>query len=124
MAISLLYMGGGFTALVQAVTAPSDTSDIRQSFQSEWVQQIDQELQTPQLNWTFLYDPRDPQHKMLSALDQAAEAMAQQNQEKANEMVKTAFTILEEGHRLGYYPQSQVEAVKEAIRRHLPDSLA
>lgn len=122
-ALSLLGIGGAPTATVQAVATSSESSEVRQSFEAEWVKHIDQELQTPQLNWTFLYDPRDPRSAMLNTLNQAAEALDQQNLEKAKELVNKTFTILEEGHRLGYYPPRQFEAVSKAIKQHLPNSL-
>jgi hypothetical protein len=123
-ALSLLCVGLAPTVPVQAVTTTSDSSEIHQSFTSEWVKQIDQALQSPQLSWTFLYDPRNPRSEMLKALNQAAEAMNGQNPAKAKELVNTAFTILEEGNRLGYYSQSQVEAVKKTITQHFPSGLA
>lgn len=123
-ALSLLCIGGPFTLPVQAVTTSSDSSEVLQFFNAEWVKHIDQELRMPQLSWTFLYDPRDPRSAMLNSLNQAAEAMDQQNSEKAKELIQQAFTILEEGIRLGYYPPSQVDAVKEAIKQHLPRNLS
>jgi len=123
-ALSLLCVEGAFTAPAQAVTTSSDSSEGLQSFNAEWVKHIDQELRAPQLSWTFLYDPRDPRSAMLNSLNQAAEALGHQNSEKAKEFIEQAFTILEEGNRLGYYPPSQVDAVKEAIKQHLPSNLS
>jgi hypothetical protein len=90
------------------------------SFASDWVAKIEQELLKKEYRYVFANDPRTPQASILRWLNRAAQAQAAHNDAMAKDFATQAIRVLEEGVQKHYYSAEDVEPLLKRIREQIP----
>jgi hypothetical protein len=68
----------------------------------------------------FLNDPRTPQAPVLRLLNRAAMAYEAHDITLAQDMVRQAIQVLEDGVRKQYYGESDIAPIISSIQTHVP----
>jgi len=116
-ALSLLI--GGVALMPTSIHAAPWISGA-ESYAASWVKDIEQELLKKDYRYVYASDPRTPQAVVLRLLNQAAQAHEAKNDRLAQELVRDALGVFEDGVRKHYYSASDVEPIMNFIRQHVP----
>ena len=87
-------------------------------YAAPWVQDVEQELLKKDYQYVYTNDPRAPQIVVLRKLNEAAKA--QEASALAQQLVRDALEVFEEGVRKHYYSQSDIDPITTFIRQHVP----
>ena len=117
-ALSLLLAGMVLMMPSSAAAAPWISG--ADTYAAKWVYNVEQELLKPEYRAVFLNDPRAPQAPVLRMLNRAAIAYDAHNPTLAEEMVRQAMQILEDGVRKQYYSEGDIAPVISSIQKHIP----
>ena len=90
------------------------------AYAAPWVKDIEQELLKKDYWTVYASDPRTPQVVVLRKLNDAAKAQAAEDNTLAQQFVRDALSVFEEGVRKHYYSQSDIEPMTTFIRQHVP----
>jgi hypothetical protein len=90
------------------------------SYQAQWVKQIEQELNKKEYRAVFLNDPRTPQASVLRLLDRAAKAYNDKNEALASELVREAIEVLEVGVRKNCSSRDDINPIVAFIKNAAP----
>lgn len=90
------------------------------AYAASWVKDIEQELLKKDYRNVYASDPRTPQASVLRKLDEAARAQEAGDSALAQQLVRNALNVFEEGVRKHYYSESDVEPIITFIRQHVP----
>jgi hypothetical protein len=90
------------------------------TYSAPWVKDIEQELLKKDYATLYASDPRAPQVVVLRKLNEAAKAQAAEDSTLAQQLVRDALSVFEEGMRKHYYSQSDIEPITTFIRQHVP----
>lgn len=116
-ALSLLI--GGVALMPTPVHAAGWISGA-DAYAAPWVQDVEQELLKKDYRYVYTNDPRSPQVIVLRKLNEAAKALEAKDSALAQQLVRDALEVFEEGVRKHYYTPSDVEPIKTFIRQHVP----
>jgi predicted GNAT family N-acyltransferase len=119
-ALSLL-LGG--VALGPASAGAAEWIPGADSYASAWVKDIEMELNKKEYRTVFLNDPRTPQASVLRLLNRAAIAHKARNEALAQQLVREALEVIENGVRKRYYAQEDVQPITSFIKQHVPVKL-
>lgn len=120
--LSLSLLLGG-TALPPMGHAAPWISGI-ESFASDWVARVEQELSKKEYRSLFANDPRTPQASILRLLNQAARAQAAHKELMAQDLAKEALDVLRDGVRKHYYSKQDVAPLIKHIEEQIPITLS
>lgn len=115
--LSLLI--GGVALLATPVQAAGWISGA-ESYAAPWVREIEHELLKKDYWNVFVNDPRAPQKSVLQFLNRAAVAYEAKDMALAEEFVREAIGVLEDGVRKHYFTQADVAPIETYIRQHVP----
>jgi hypothetical protein len=90
------------------------------AYAAPWVTAIEQEHLKKDYSTIYASDPRTPQVVVLRKLNEAAKAQKAEDSTLAQQLVRDALDVFEEGVRKHYYSQSDIEPVTTFIRQHVP----
>ena len=90
------------------------------TYAAPWVKDIEQELLKKDYWTVYASDPRTPQAVVLRKLNEAAKAQAAKDGTLAQQLVRDALSVFEEGVRRHYYSQADIEPITTFIRQHVP----
>ncbi len=121
VSLSLLLAGIAMTPQVAHSAAWISGTE---SFASEWVAKIEQELSKKEYRYVFANDPRTPQASVLRLLNRAAQAQAAHDEAMAKELVREAMAVLQDGVRRNYYSAGDVEPILKHIQEQIPIKLS
>ena len=116
-ALSLLI--GGMALMPTPVYAAGWISGA-DTYAAPWVKDIEQELLKKDYWTVYASDPRTPQAVVLRKLNEAAKAQAAKDSTLAQQLVRDALSVFEEGVRRHYYSPSDIEPITTYIRKHVP----
>ena len=117
VALSLLI--GGVALMPNSVeSAPWISRD--ETYAAPWMKDIEQELLKKEYWMIYANDPRTPQNEVLRLLNRAAKAQEANDPALAQQLVREALGVFEEGVRRHYYTQSDIESITTYIKQHLP----
>ncbi len=119
-ALSLL-LGG--VALGPTPAGAADWISGADSYASAWVKDIEMELNKKEYRTVFLNDPRTPQASVLRLLNRAAIAHEARNEALAQQLVREALEVIENGVRKSYYTQDDIQPITSFIKQHVPVKL-
>ena len=91
-----------------------------ESYAAPWVKDVEQELLKKDYRYVYASDPRAPQVVALRLLNQAAKAQEAKDSTLAQQLVRDALAVFEEGVRKHYYTPSDIEPITTFIRQHVP----
>lgn len=120
-ALSLL---SGRVALVPPAVNAAPWISPTDSHAASWVKEIEQEIMKKEYLSVFLNDPRTPQVSVLKLLNRAAAAYEANNTPLADQFVREAVGVLEQGVRNNYYTQADIEPIMNFIKHHVPVKLS
>jgi hypothetical protein len=89
-------------------------------YAAPWVKEIEQELLKPEYRYLYASDPRTPQAVVLRILNQAAKAQEAEQSALAQQFVREALGVFEEGVRRHYYSEADIEPITTFIRQRVP----
>jgi len=113
--LSLLI--GGVALMPSSLEAAGWISGI-DTYAAPWVKDIEQELWKKDYRDVYANDPRTPQIVALRLLNQAAKAQEANDSLLAQQLVRDALEVFEEGVRKHYYSSSEIEPIITFIRQH------
>jgi len=113
--LSLLI--GGVALMPLSLEAAGWISGI-DTYAAPWVKDIEQELWKKDYRDVYANDPRTPQIVALRLLNQAAKAQEANDSLLAQQLVRDALEVFEEGVRKHYYSSSEIEPIITFIRQH------
>ncbi len=116
-ALSLLIGGAALNPTPVSAAAWISGAD---SYAAPWVKEIEQELLKKDYRYVYASDPRTPQASVLRLLNEAAKAEQAKNSALAQQLVREALGVFEEGVRKHYYSSSDIEPITSFIRQHVP----
>jgi len=90
------------------------------TYAAPWVKDVEQELLKKDYRFVYTNDPRTPQAIVLRKLNQAAKAQEAKDSTLAQELVRDALGVFDEGVRRHYYSRSDIEPITTFIRQHVP----
>jgi len=93
-------------------------------YAAPWVKEIEQELLKKDYRYIYANDPRIPQAVVLRKLNQAAKAQEAKESALAQQFVRDALGVFEEGVRKHYYSQTDIEPIMTFIRQHVPVNMS
>jgi hypothetical protein len=114
---------GGVALMPMAVYAAGWISGA-DSYAAPWVKEIEQELLKKDYWYVYANDPRTPQAVVLRKLTQAAKAEEAKESTLAQQLVRDALGVFEEGVRKRYYSQTDIEPITAFIRQHVPINMS
>jgi hypothetical protein len=91
----------------------------RDTFASDWVAKVEQELSKQDYRYVFANDPRAPQASIVRLLNQAARAQAAHNEVLAKDLAKQAMDVLRDGVRRHYYSEQDVAPLIKHIQEQI-----
>ena len=94
------------------------------AYAAPWVKEIEQELLKKDYWYVYANDPRTPQAVVLKKLNQAAKAHEAKESILAQQLVRDALGVFEEGVRKHYYSQTDIEPITTFIRQHVPINMS
>ncbi len=89
-------------------------------YAAPWVKEVEQELLKPEYRYLYASDPRTPQAVVLRILNQAAKAQEAEQSTLAQQLVREALGVFEEGVRRHYYTEDDIEPITTFIRQRAP----
>lgn len=116
-ALSLLI--GGVTQTPTPAQAAGWISGA-ETYAAPWVKDVEQELLKKDYRYVYASDPRAPQVVALRLLNQAAKAQEAKDSTLAQQLVRDALDVFEEGVRKHYYTASDIEPITTFIRQRVP----
>lgn len=116
-ALSLLIGGAAMMSTPAAAAGWISAAD---AYAAPWVKDIEQELLKNDYRYVYASDPRTPQAVVLRILNEAAKAQEANDTVLAQEFVRDALAVFEEGVRKHYYSRSDIEPITTFIRQHVP----
>jgi hypothetical protein len=116
-----LLLGG--VALGPASAGAAEWISGADSYASAWVKDIEMELNKKEYRTVFLNDPRTPQASVLRLLNRAAITHKARNEALAQQLVREALEVIENGVRKSYYTQEDVQPITSFIKQHVPVKL-
>lgn len=119
-ALSLLIGG---MALIQTSVHAAGWISGGEAYAAPWVKDIEQELLKKDYRYVYASDPRTPQVVVLRLLNEAAKAQEANDYTLAQDFVRNALAVFEEGVRKHYYLQSDIEPITTYISQHVPSGL-
>lgn len=120
-ALSLLICG---VALIPSAVQSASWISGAESYAAPWMKEMERELLKKEYWMIFANDPRTPQNEVLHLLNRAAKAQASNDSALAQELVRQALDVFEEGIHRHYYTRSEVEPIMNYIRQHVPIKLS
>lgn len=90
------------------------------TYAAPWVKEVEQELLKKDYRFVYTNDPRTPQVIVIRKLNQAAKAQEATDSTLAQELVRDALDVFDEGVRKHYYSRSDIEPITTFIRQHVP----
>ncbi len=120
-ALSLLIGG---VALMPSSTDAANWISVTGSYTASWVKDIEQVLLNKDYRDIFANDPRTPQMTALRLLNQAATAQEAKESVLAEQLIRDALKVFEEGVRKHYYSSSEIEPIITFIRQHVPIAIS
>ncbi len=120
-ALSLLIGG---VALVASVVNAAPWISAADSNSASWVKEIEKELYNKAYRMVFMNDPRTPQAAVLQLLNRAAAAYEAKNLQLAEQFLREAIGVLEQGVTKNYYVQSDIEPLVNFIKQYAPVKLS
>jgi hypothetical protein len=120
-ALSLLIGG---VALIPSAVHGAPWISAADSYAATWVSDIEKELLKKDYSMVYANDPRTPQQIVLRLLNQAAKAHEANNSALAQQLVRDALRVFDEGVRKHYYTQSEIEPIISYIKQHVPIELS
>ncbi|HXF93424.1 MAG TPA: hypothetical protein VNK46_11760 [Nitrospiraceae bacterium] len=120
-ALSLLIGG---VALVSSAANAAPWISAADSYSASWVNEIEKELYKKEYQTVFMNDPRTPQASVLRLLNRAAAAYEAKNAQLAEQFIREAISVLEQGVAKNYYVQSDIEPIVNFIKQHAPVKLS
>lgn len=93
------------------------------TYAAPWVKDIEQELLKKDYRSVYASDPRTPQVIVVRLLNQAARAQEAKDITLAQQLVRDALGVFEDGVRRHYYSQSDIEPITTFIRLRVPIKL-
>lgn len=116
-ALSLLI--GGVAVMPTPVPAAGWLSGA-DAYAAPWLKDIEEELLKKDYRYIYTNDPRTPQVVVLRKLNEAAKAQEAKDSALAQQLVRDALSVFEEGVRRHYYSQADIEPITTFIRQHVP----
>ena len=116
-ALSLLIGG---VALMSTPVHAAGWLSRADAYAAPWVKDIEQELLKKDYRYVYASDPRTPQVVVLRKLNEAAKAQEAKDGTLAQQLVRDALSVFEEGVRRHYYSQADIEPITTFIRQHVP----
>jgi hypothetical protein len=120
-ALSLLIGG---VALIPNVVQSAPWISGAESYAAPWMKDMERELLKKEYWMIYANDPRTPQNEVLHLLNRAAKAQAANDPSLAQELVRQALEVFEEGVRRHYYTRSEIEPIMSYIRQHVPINIS
>ena len=120
-ALSLLIGG---VALIPSSVQSAPWISGADSYVAPWLTDIEKELLKKDYWMVYANDPRSPQKEVLRLLNRAAKAHAANDPALAQQLVRDALGVFEEGVRRHYYSQSEIEPITTYIKQHVPIKLS
>jgi hypothetical protein len=120
-ALSLLIGG---VALIPSSVNGAPWISAADSYAASWMTDIEKELLKKDYWMVYANDPRTPQQIVLRLLNRAAKAHEANNSALAQQLVRDAIGVFEEGVRRHYYTQSEIEPITSYIKQHVPIKLS
>ncbi|HEX5646537.1 MAG TPA: hypothetical protein VFX56_06170 [Nitrospira sp.] len=117
-----LLIGG--VALMPSSTEAANWISVTGSSTASWVKDIEQVLLNKDYRDIFANDPRTPQMTALRLLNQAAAAQDAKRSVLAQQLIRDALGVFEEGVRKHYYSSSEIEPIITFIRQHVPVAIS
>jgi hypothetical protein len=115
--LSLLIGGAAFVSTNSEAAAWISGND---SYADPWVKDIENELMKKEYRYVFGNDPRTSQASVLRLLNRAALAYQANETAQAEQLVKDALNVLDDGVRRHYFSRSDIEPIVDFIRKHTP----
>ncbi len=119
--LSLLFGG---VALMPAAVNAAPWISAADSYSASWLKDVEQELYKKEYRSVFMNDPRTPQASVLKLLNRAAAAYEAKNMQLAEQFVREAIGVLEQGITKNYYGQADIEPIVNFIKQHAPVKLS
>ncbi len=116
-ALSLLIGGA---AVMPTPTQAAGWISGADAYAAPWLKEIEQELLKKEYRYLYASDPRTPQVVVLRKLNEAASAYEAKDTQLAQQLVRDALAVFEEGVRKHYYSPSDIEPITKFIRQHVP----
>lgn len=116
-ALSLLI--GGVAVMPPSVPAAGWLSGA-DAYAVPWLKDIEEELLKKDYRYIYTNDPRTPQVVVLRKLNEAAKAQEAKDSALAQQLVRDALSVFEEGVRRHYYSQADIEPITTFILQHVP----
>ncbi|HEU4505497.1 MAG TPA: hypothetical protein VFR79_11725 [Nitrospira sp.] len=116
-ALSLLIVG---VALNPSTAHGAQWISAAETYAASWVKDMEKELLKKEYSMIYANDPRTPQNEVLRLLNRAAKAQEANDPALAQQLVREALGVFEEGVRRHYYTQSDIEPITTYIKQHLP----
>jgi hypothetical protein len=120
-ALSLLIGG---VALMPSSASGAPWIAAVDSYSAPWLKEIEQEINKEDYRAVFMNDPRTPQVVVMKLLNRAAAALEGGNAQLAEQLVREAIDVLDQGARKNYFTPSDIEPIKSFIRHHAPVKLS
>jgi hypothetical protein len=120
-ALSLLIGG---VALIPTSVHGAPWISAADTYAASWVADIEKELLKKDYSMVYANDPRTPQLEVLRLLNRAARAHAANNDALAQQLVREALGVFDEGVRRHYYSQADIEPITTYIKQRLPIKLS
>ena len=120
-ALSLLIGG---VALIPNVVQGAPWISGAESYAAPWMKDMERELLKKEYWMIYANDPRTPQNEVLHLLNRAAKAQTGNDPSLAQELVRQALEVFEEGVRRHYYTRSEIEPIMSYIRQHVPINIS
>jgi hypothetical protein len=123
-AVCVLSLLIGGVALMSSTVDAAPWISAADSYSATWLKDIEQELYKQDYRSVFMNDPRTPQASVLKLLNRAATAYEAKNMQLAEQFVREAIGVLEQGVTKNYYAQSDIEPIVNFIKQHVPVKLS
>lgn len=117
-----LLIGG--VALMSSTVNAAPWISAADSYSTSWVKEIEQELYKKEYRSVFLNDPRTPQASVLKLLNRAAAAYEAKNTQLAEQFIREAIGVLEQGVQKNYFTRADIEPIVNFIKQHVPVKLS
>ena len=116
-ALSLLIAG---VVLIPNAVQSAPWISRSETYAAPWMKDIEKELLKKEYSMIYANDPRTPQNEVLHLLHRAAKAQEANDPALAQELVRQALNVFEEGVRRHYYTPSEIEPIMSYLRQHVP----
>lgn len=111
-ALSLLIGG---VALMPSAVHGAPWISAADSYAAPWVTDIEKELLKKEYWMVYANDPRIPQKEVLRLLNRAAKAYDSHDVVLAQDLVRQALSVFEEGVRRHYYAEAEIKPIQKRL---------